>query len=415
MEFQGTKAIVYWQGKNSALPCFTRRNCKNVLSTHKDAISVGKRDEASSPDMSRVKAPRLLSLDALRGFDMFWIVGGKELFSALVALLCVSGGVPGWLEYHLSHPAWTGFSAWDMIMPLFLFVSGASIPFALALKAGETRDYTAVYKRLVRRVAFLWLFGMIAQGNLLEMDFDRLRFFSNTLQAIAVGYAITVIAFLHTSLRWQVVLCAALLLMYWLLLMFVPVPGAGRWALEPDCNLALWLDDLVLGRFRDGTTYAWILPGLGFGGSVLLGSFAGRMLRAPWTPRRRFAALAAAGIGCLVAGGLWSLHFPIIKHLWTSSMVLWAGGWSFLLLALFYLVVDMVGWKRWAYPFMVLGANAITAYMLVHIIDFEGYVRKLPWLGGHTEAAALIAAAVAFLLLWFPLWLLYRRKWFLRV
>ncbi|HOH28963.1 MAG TPA: DUF5009 domain-containing protein [Candidatus Hydrogenedentes bacterium] len=368
----------------------------------------------SSP-VPPVKAPRMMSLDVLRGFDMFWIVGGKEVFSALVALLCLSGGVPSWLEYHLNHPAWTGFSAWDLIMPLFLFVSGASIPFALALKAGEQRDYAAVYRRLVRRLVLLWIFGMIAQGNLLEMDPARLRFFSNTLQAIAVGYAITVVAFIHTSLRWQVVLCAGLLVMYWLVMMFVPVPGAGRWALEPDCNLALWLDDLVLGRFRDGTTYAWILPGLGFGASVLLGSFAGRMLRAPWSPLHRFAALAVAGAACLFGGWLWGLHFPIIKHLWTSSMVLWAGGWSFLLLAFFYLVVDIAGWKRWAYPFMVIGANAITAYMLVHIIDFEKFSKALTFLEGHSDGALMIVAAVAFLLLWLFLWFLYKRKIFLRV
>ncbi|HOC67918.1 MAG: hypothetical protein BWX80_02969 [Candidatus Hydrogenedentes bacterium ADurb.Bin101] len=375
----------------------------------------GKEEALLSPPVPPEKAPRLMSLDVLRGFDMFWIVGGKEVFSALVALLCLSGGVPDWLEYHLNHPAWTGFSAWDLIMPLFLFVSGASIPFALALKAGERRDYAAVYRRLIRRVVLLWIFGMIAQGNLLEMDPDRLRFFSNTLQAIAVGYAITVVAFIHTSLRWQVVLCAGLLATYWLLMMFVPVPGAGRWALEPDCNLALWLDDLILGRFRDGTTYAWILPGLGFGASVLLGSFAGRMLRAPWTPRRRVAALAVSGAACLFAGWLWGLHFPIIKHLWTSSMVLWAGGWSFLLLAFFYLVVDIADWKRWAYPFMVIGANAITAYMLVHIIDFEALLKNLAFLKGGSEGVLMIAAALAFLLLWLFLWFLYKRKIFLRV
>ncbi len=386
-----------------------------MTSKTEEASPVEKQDGVSSADARSAKPSRLISLDVLRGFDMFWIVGGKEVFTALVALLCLSGGVPAWLEYHLDHPAWTGFAAWDLIMPLFLFVSGASIPFALALKEGERRDYAAVYRRLARRVLLLWIFGMIAQGNLLELDPSRLRFFSNTLQAIAVGYAITVVAFIHTSLRWQVLLCAALLVSYWLLMMFVPVPGAGGWALEPDCNLALWLDDLILGRFRDGTTYAWILPGLGFGASVLLGSFAGRMLRAPWSPRRRFAVLAAAGGACLFGGWLWGFHFPIIKHLWTSSMVLWAGGWSFLLLAFFYLVVDIAGWKRWAYPFMVLGANAITAYMLVHIIDFEKFSKRVTFLEGHSEVALAVVAALAFLLLWLLLWFLYKRKIFLRV
>ncbi len=386
-----------------------------MISRNKQDISDAEQAHASASDTQPAKVPRIISLDALRGFDMFWIVGGKEIFSAFIAVLFISGDSPAWLEYHLEHVPWEGFSAWDLIMPLFLFVSGASVPFALTLKGGETRDYGAFYRRVARRIILLWIFGMIAQGNLLELDVTRLRFFSNTLQAIAVGYLITVVAYVHTSLRWQVVLCVALLVIYWLLMMFVPVPGAGGWTLEPESNLALWLDDFILGRFRDGTTYAWILPGLGFGASVMLGSFAGRMLRAPWSPRRRFAVLTVTGIACLAAGWLWSLHFPIIKHLWTSSMVLWAGGWSFLLLALFYLVVDIWEWRRWAYPFIVLGANAITAYMIVHIVDLEAYAEKIPFLKSGEAWAVFVVVALAFLILWLPIWLLYRWKIFLRV
>lgn len=367
------------------------------------------------PGVQSPKPPRIMSVDALRGFDMFWIIGGKEFFAAVVALLCFSGGVPAWLEYHLEHVEWVGFAAWDLIMPLFLFVSGVSIPFALALKAGETRNWPAFYRRLARRVLLLWVFGMIAQGNLLQMNWSELHFFSNTLQAIAVGYVIAVLAFLYLRLREQILLCGGLLAAYWLLLMFVPVPGAGGWFLEPRVNLAMWVDETVLGRFRDGTTYAWILPGLGFGGSVLLGSFAGQILRASWTPMRRFYILLLAGGGCLLAGWIWSLHFPIIKHLWTSSMVLWAGGWSFLLLALFYLVIDIREWRRWAFPFVVIGANAIGVYMAVHIVQLDALVTRVPVLGGEGEFVMFAASLAALLILWLPLWFLYRRKIFLRV
>lgn len=361
------------------------------------------------------KPPRIMSVDALRGFDMFWIVGGQEFFAAAAALLCLSGGVPAWLAYHLDHVDWVGFAAWDLIMPLFLFVSGVSIPFALALKDGETRDWRTFYRRLARRVLLLWLFGMIAQGHLLEMTWSGLHFYSNTLQAIAVGYVIAVLAFVYLRLREQVLLCGALLVAYWLLMMFVPVPGAGGWSLEPGVNLAMWLDEAILGRFRDGTTYAWILPGLGFGGSVLLGSFAGQVLRASWTPVRRFWFLAATGAACLLAGWIWGLHFPIIKHLWTSSMVLWAGGWSFLLLALFYLVIDVWECRRWAFPFVVIGANAIAVYMAVHLVKLDVLVTRLPFLGGESEFSALVASLTALVIVWIPLWFLYRRKIFLRV
>lgn len=362
-----------------------------------------------------VKPPRIMSVDALRGFDMFWIIGGQEFFTALAALLCFSGGVPGWLAYHLEHVEWTGFAAWDLIMPLFLFVSGVSIPFALALKARETRDWKVFYRRLARRVFLLWVFGMIAQGHLLEFHTTTIHFYSNTLQAIAVGYVIAVLAFVYLRLRTQIFLCTLLLAVYWLLMMFVPVPGAARWVLEPELNLALWLDTVVLGRFRDGTTYAWILPGFGFGASVLLGSFAGQVLKSSSKPLRRFWILIALGIGCLAAGWVWSLHFPIIKHLWTSSMVLWAGGWSFLLLALFYLVIDILEWRRWAYPFVVIGANAIAVYMAVHLVRLDKLVGGLPFLAGDGELRLLAASFTALLIVWVPLWIMYKRKIFLRV
>lgn len=362
-----------------------------------------------------VKPPRIMSVDALRGFDMFWIIGGQEFFTALAALLCFSGGVPGWLAYHLEHVEWTGFAAWDLIMPLFLFVSGVSIPFALVLKTGETRDWKVFYRRLARRVLLLWVFGMIAQGHLLELHTTTIHFYSNTLQAIAVGYVIAVLAFVYLRPRTQIFLCTLLLAVYWLLMMFVTVPGAGRWALEPELNLALWLDSVLLGRFRDGTTYAWILPGFGFGASVLLGSFAGQVLKSSLAPLRRFWMLIALGAGCLATGWVWGLHFPIIKHLWTSSMVLWAGGWSFLLLALFYLVIDILEWRRWAYPFVVIGANAIAVYMAVHLVRLDKLVGGLPCLAGDGELRLLAASFTALLIVWVPLWIMYKRKIFLRV
>jgi predicted acyltransferase len=201
-------------------------------------------------------------------------------------------------------------------------------------------------------------------------------------------------------------------------MMFVPGPDFPAGCLEPRQNLALWVDDLVLGRFRDGTTYAWILAGPGFGASVLLGSFAGQILRVPsWTPPRRLLALCGLGIGCLAGGYLWSFHFPMIKHLWTSSMVLWAAGWSYLLLALFYLMVDMGGLRKPVYPFVVLGANAIVAYMLPHILDFEDFAR---WLFGIPEPSPsvivdFVVSVFAFVMVWIPLYVLYRKKIFVKV
>lgn len=364
-----------------------------------------------------VKGERLVSVDALRGFDMFWIVGGRELVLAVVVLLNYPMGVPEWVKYHASHPEWLGFSAWDLIMPLFLFLAGVSIPFAFSRRLGESHDYKAIYRRMARRLVLLWIFGMIAQGNLLEFDIDRLRLFSNTLQSIAVGYAVAAVAVLHFSVIRQVVLTAAVLIAYWLLMMFVPGPGMAAGQLEPHANLALWLDKTLLGRFEDRSTYAWILPGLGFAGTVLLGVFGGHILRRKdWAPVRRAAVIAGLGIGCLAGGWLWGLHFPIIKHIWTSSMVLWAAGWSYLLLALFYLVIDIWGWKKWAFPFVIIGSNAILIYMVVHVLHVEE--DTLAGLAPGWEPGVLgglLVALGSMLILLLPLYVLYRRKIFLRV
>jgi predicted acyltransferase len=357
---------------------------------------------------------RLLSLDALRGFDMFFIVGGRELVFALAALF--NGGVrPAWMKHQLEHVPWEGFVAYDLIMPLFLFLSGVTIP--ISAKHWQTQPRSKVYLRILRRVALLWILGMIAQGNLLEFNLARLRLFSNTLQAIAAGYIVAALAELHIpKLKGRLILTVALLIAFWALLTFVPLPGAGQPMLEPKANLALWVDEQILGRFRDGTTYTWILSSLTFAVSVLLGSFAGHLLLDQSREKQRRAVLlTAAGLGCLAAGWLWGLQFPIIKHIWTSSMTLWAAGWSYLLLAAFLWIIDIQGWRRWVPPFVWLGANAITVYMVAHIIPVERWAGKPPFLppGAWTNLAGAIIVFCGLSLL--PCWILYRRRIFLRV
>jgi predicted acyltransferase len=360
---------------------------------------------------------RVMAIDALRGFDMFWIMGGREMLLGLAVLF--TGGVPELLHYHVSHPEWMGFSAWDLIMPLFLFITGASMPYSFSkIAADGQRDYPRIYLKLARRVALLWLFGMMVQGNLIQsiatMDFSELRLYSNTLQAIASGYLIAALALLHLP-RWgQGALCTALLLAYWALMMAVPVPGHGAGVLEPGANLALYVDESILGRFRDGTSYTWILSSLAFAGTVLMGVFAGHLLRTDWSRPRKLSALIAAGVGCLALGAVWGMWFPIIKHIWTSSMVLWAAGLSYLLLAAFYALMDLGGYKRWAYPFMIIGANALLAYMVGELIvgAASGAAESL---FGESRLIEAAGATAGFAAAWAGLYTLYRKRWFLRV
>jgi predicted acyltransferase len=366
-------------------------------------------------DSETVEVKRLASVDALRGFDMFWIIGGRELVLAVAALMVTP--VPQWLDLQLRHVPWEGFVSWDLIMPLFLFVSGVALPFS-AKKWHASRDgRKGFYLRVARRLVILWILGMAIQGDLLAFDIDQLRLYSNTLQAIAAGYLVSVIFLRTLSITAQAIATAGLLVGYWAILMFVPIPGVGAGILEPWNNYALYFDRLVLGRFTDTTNYTWVLSSLGFASTLMMGVFAGHILGSKASQPRKFVMLLSMGFGCLAAGWLWSFSFPIIKHIWTSSMSLWAGGWSYLLLAAFYWVIDMRGWRKWAFPLIVIGTNAIFAYVAVHLIDlhhvFEYCIRKLtPWTG---SLSALLSNGGALLALWLVLLAMYKKRIFLRL
>ncbi len=357
-----------------------------------------------------------MSIDALRGFDMFWIIGGHGLVLSILALLM--DPLPEWLKHQFGHEPWEGFTAWDLIMPLFLFIVGTSMPFAFTRRRRQGQTTGALYIRMLRRVAVLFVLGMMVQGNLLAFKLDDLHVFSNTLQAIAVGYLVAGLALLHLPILGQLLLTIGLLVAYWACMMFVPFGDHPAGTLEEGANLALYIDHLVLGRYEDGTTYTWVLSGLGFAATVLMGVLSGHILRLDKPPARRAGCLCAAGLGCLLAGWLWSFHFPINKHIWSSSMALWAGAWSFLLLGVFYLVIDVWGYRRWAFPFVVVGINAIAAYMAWHLISFRPISdRLLGGLAGHLSEhrASCLLAAGPFMILWLILFYMYRNRTFLKV
>lgn len=360
--------------------------------------------------------PRVMSVDALRGFDMFWIMGGGEAVKQFIRLF--GDPMPAGIARQFSHVEWEGFAAWDLIMPLFLFIVGVAMPFSVGRRIEEGDTRTALYRHTARRVIVLFVLGMIAQGHLLTFDPDRIHLYCNTLQAIAAGYLVATIALVHLRIAGQVVLCAVLLVGFWLLMVLVPVPGHGSGVLTPGGNLAMFIDEAVLGRFRDGTHYTWILSSMGFAGSVLLGMFGGHILKSESLAQGR-KAFALAGLGVvLTAGGLaWSVWFPIIKHIWTSSFVLFAAGLSYLLLAAFYTVMDVFGYKKWAFPFAVIGANALLAYLAEGLVSAHGIAE---WLFGEAagEWPAMYSfpfALLVFGLLWLGLYGLYRKRIFVRV
>jgi len=361
---------------------------------------------------------RLMSLDALRGFDMFWITGGYMILVGLG-----KGLNNEWFNQHITpqinHAHWEGFTAWDLIMPLFLFVVGTAMPFSFAKRLQQGQSKGRLYVHIFVRVIILWILGMIAQGQLLEYDLEKLQPYSNTLQAIAAGYLIASLILLNMDVRWQFVVTATLLVLYWGLMVLIPMPGQSLGQLTEDNNLAITIDKFILGPFKDETNppYTWILSSMTFGATVMIGAFAGQLLRSGRGKARKVLILLGAGIACVVVGWAWGQSFAIVKHLWTSSMVLFAAGWSLLLLAVFYLVIDVLRLRFLALFFVVIGMNAIAAYMATHVFDFRHlgdiFVHGLArWTGPWQD---FIATAAAFAVLWLILFYMYRKKTFIKI
>jgi predicted acyltransferase len=359
---------------------------------------------------------RIASIDALRGFDMFWITGGEGIIHSLYRVY--QNPVTETLNLQFSHVRWEGFHFYDLIFPLFLFIVGLVLPFSLTRRLERGANRGELHWHAVRRLLLLFLLGLIYNG-LLDFNFHELRI-AGVLQRIAICYFIAALIVMNTSIRKQAIITGAILAGYWIILLVIPVPGVGAGVLTPDGNLGAYLDRLLLpGRFccyhfGDNEGILSTIPAVA---TTLLGALAGHWLRSSQSSARKVRGLALAGVACVAVGYVWGLAFPIIKNLWTSTFVLVAGGWSLLLLAGFYWVIDVRGYKRWAYFFTVIGMNAITIYVVERLFRFRiitnifvhGFI---DYLGPFKPLFySVCVAATAWLFLWF----LHRQKIYLKV
>jgi predicted acyltransferase/uncharacterized membrane protein YjdF len=375
---------------------------------------IGATDSSIPAHLSATTTPaglRLLSLDAMRGFAMFWLVGGREFTLGMVTWLYPS--VAEALEDQLTHPKWQGFVAWDLVMPVFLFLVGTSMPFSLAKRCELGLPLGSTYWRVARRVVMLWILGWVAQK--FKYQAEGMELYSNALQAIAVGYLVTSLALLHLRKKGQLILFCALVLIYGAMLMFVPFAGHPAGTMERTANLPRYVEEVVLGDYRHEHSFTWVLSSFGFAATVLLGAMSGHILRAPFLPGKKLLWLVTVGVACMTAGWLWSYWIPLNRHLWTSSMVLWAGGISFLALALFYAVIDVAGFSRWSFPLAVIGANALLAYILDPLFDKGSNWLVTTLIPGCPEVYLDLLSSICELgLLWLLLWYLYHKRWFFR-
>jgi predicted acyltransferase len=333
---------------------------------------------------------RIASVDALRGFNIFWILGGDGAIWALADMTAGKGpvisGIGHFLGTQLHHVAWEGFRFYDFIFPLFIFITGVSIVLSLP-RLVEREGRWSAHVRVLRRSLLLYGLGLIYYGGISHHWAD-IRYLG-VLQRIGLCYLFASLLFLNLNLRGMLAVFVALLGGYWALMTFVPVPGIGAGSFAPDANLANWFDTQYLpGRMWDKTRDPeGILSTLPAIGTCLLGVFAGMLLKSErFAPQQKSLWLMGAGIVLVAAGHLWGLQFPVIKSLWTSSFVLVAGGYSLLLLGVWHQIIDVWGIRRWSTIFVWIGANAIMLYFLNNVFGFVSFATR--FVGG--DLAVLI-------------------------
>lgn len=307
-------------------------------------------------------SPRLVSLDALRGFDICWILGLGSVVLALAGRFAPGTKVAEILDAQLEHVKWEGFHFYDMIFPLFLFIAGVSMAIALPRRI-ERSGRGATLRHLIARGLILVAIGIFFSGGLKD-GVDKIRWLG-VLQRIGIGSAVAGI--LSLWLGWRSLLAAMIALLggYYLLLQFVPVPNVGPGHFAEGQNLTNYLDSIWLpGRKYDGNhDPEGILSTLPAIATALLGLLAGKWITGSASNLGKVAGLILGGAALVALGWAWHPYFPIIKKIWSSSFVLVAGGWSSLLLGVFYLIVDVWGLKAWTTPFVWVGANPITLYV----------------------------------------------------
>ncbi|WP_339143187.1 transmembrane glucosamine N-acetyltransferase NagX [Pseudoalteromonas galatheae] len=372
------------------------------------------------------KPKRLASLDALRGMDMFWILGGQSIFAALFVLT----GWQGWkaFEAHTLHSPWHGFTFYDLIFPLFIFLSGVAMGLSPKridhLPFNERKPF---YLKALKRLLLLCAFGVLYNhgwGAGIPMDPDGIRY-ASVLGRIAFAWFFCALLVWHTSLRTLAYVGVGILIFYWLLLCFIPVPGGQAGDLSAN-GVGSW------NAFID----TYLLPGISYQNrpvdpegvlsslpaivNAIAGVFAGRAIANAQTQGewKTVGILAGSGVLVLALGWLWDMQFPVNKELWTSSFVLVTVGWSAILLAVFYAIVDVMSFQRWAYPFVIIGANSIIIYLASSLVNwtfisksvFGGVIAAVPTAWQPLIAVFALLAVQLLVLHW-----MYKRRIFVSV
>ncbi|MBD1384647.1 DUF5009 domain-containing protein [Mucilaginibacter rigui] len=367
---------------------------------------------------------RLLSLDFFRGFTV-------------AAMILVNNpGDWGHIYWPLEHSKWNGCTPTDLVFPFFLFMVGVSIVYALQSKKENTSGHTALLLVILRRTVILFALGVFLP-LLSNFEFAHLRI-PGVLQRIAVVYGLTAVIFLKTSAKTQAYLLVAFLIIYYVLMTIVPVPGFGPANLEPATNLGAWLDRTVFtenhlwqsSKTWDPEGLLGTIPALS---TCFIGVLTGNWLKkGNLKSSHNLFAIIATGVGMILVALAWDVVFPINKSLWTSTFVLFTAGLAIIFLSLSYWFIDRKGYSKFVTPFIAFGRNAITAYILGGYIPM--FIAMIPltsnghktnlWSYTYTsfftpnfspENASLLAAIVTVILAFIPIWFMYKKNIIVKV
>ncbi len=380
------------------------------------------RSAASAQTFAGSPSSRLLSLDVFRGMT-------------IAGMILVNN--PGtWNAIHapLKHAEWNGWTPTDLIFPFFLFIVGVSMVFSFAARRERGQGRGLLLRHVVRRSIIIFGLGLFLAGfPYFHLATIRIM---GVLQRIAVAYLFAAVITLWTGRRGRMLWIAGLLIGYWALMTYVPVPGYGAANLSPDGNLAAYIDRKVMFNHL-WVKHRWdpegLLSTIGAIATTLLGTLVGEWMRAPRPAQQKVASLLGMGAAGLIAGEIFGHWFPINKNLWTSSYVIFTAGFAAVLLALCYWLLDIRGWRSWAKPFLIFGLNSIAVFTLSGLLGKASVIWKTAMPDGRqvfwktyvyerlfgsllSPINASLMFAVSYVLFWLlMMWLLYRRGIFIKI
>ena len=358
-----------------------------------------------------------MSLDALRGFDMLFIMGLTTWIVTLCGVL-PSGWFTDWLVMQTEHAEWHGLTHYDTIFPLFLFVAGISFPFSVTKQRANGKSEKSILYKIIKRGLMLVLLGLVYNG-IFQLDFPTMRY-ASVLARIGLAWMFAAILFAKFNARICGIISVVILIGYWLLLWLIP-NGADPFSFEN--NLVGVVDRILV----PGKLYEITFDPEGFFSALpaivtaLLGMFTGQFVQLSnerISGNKKALYMVVVAIVFIVIGWIWSYWFPINKKLWTSAFVLVLAGYSLILFALFYYVIDVKGYKRWSFFFRVIGLNSITIYLAQRMINFRQITNY--FLGGIAslfpeDVGALVNATGYIAVCWLFLYVLYKKNVFLKV